>query len=40
MIIIDGLSVPTVNKIVDDLEASGLVCQDAEIRGNIGKPVL
>lgn len=32
-----SLSVPTVNKIVDDLEASGLVCQDAEIEGNIGR---
>lgn len=32
-----NLSVPTVSKIVDNLEASGLVCQDAEIEGNVGR---
>lgn len=32
-----SLSVPTVSKIVDGLEASGLICQDVEIEGNVGR---
>lgn len=32
-----NLSVPTVSKIVDYLEASGLICQDAEIEGHVGR---
>lgn len=32
-----NLSVPTVSKIVDDLETSGLICQDAKVEGHVGR---